>query len=40
VVITTTGKSTFGNWSICKRWYEKAPNTTNANITMVAKTGF
>jgi hypothetical protein len=40
VVITTTGKSMLGNWSIFRRWYENKPSTTKASITMVAKTGF
>src|SRR3982750_3545646 len=40
VMMTTTGKSMFGNWSTCSRWYEKMPSTTSASISIVAKTGF
>ena len=40
VLMTTTGKSMLGNWSTLRRWKEKMPSTTRANMTMVAKTGF
>ena len=39
VEMTTTGKSTLGNWSTCSRCSENRPSTTKASITMAAKTG-
>jgi len=39
VLITTTGKSTLGNWSTRSRCIENSPSTTKASMTMVANTG-
>src|SRR5262245_56509381 len=39
VVMTTVGKSTFGNWSTPRRENEKAPMTVSDTMSTVANTG-